>query len=378
MASAKLNYAQGVKPENVYKKRLDADDPRFVEVLERIARDPDYKAFVVTNFTVTHGPYAKANVARFMREYPQASLGVGNAEIARYADLYRKNYFGLTWNHAETIERLGVASVLPTFASVVELLYRSNINHLDRLFGEVIDRITLEGLLDESLLVFTADHGEVMYRESATFPWTHSMLLDHEVLGVPFIVHSPLLESKKERYAEVTRSIDVFPTMLGLSGIVLHQDSGVVGTDLTRAFLDDEPSPIQSAFSHTTVLVESVFEQMYQDAHAHNWLEARRLFPDDSVEQIWVAVRVGDHWFKHRRLTNGDWVTQAFDLSVDPDANRDIFAPNNPQHVAMRKALVEYKMMLVRNYGQAGRSESGNQISREQEGELLRELGYIE
>ena len=185
MASGKLNYAQGIADHNLFDRRLDAKDGRFIEVLERLAHDPEYKAFIVTNFAVSHGPYPKKYVARFMSEYPAETLGVTKADIRSYADRYRKNHLGLTWNHAATLDRLQIKDDLPKFADVIEILYRANINHLDRLFGEVLDEIASRDLLDESLVVFTADHGEVLYRESATFPWTHSMLLDHEVLGVP-------------------------------------------------------------------------------------------------------------------------------------------------------------------------------------------------
>lgn len=378
LASNKFNYAQGVPRKNIFPKRLVANDDRFVAILDRLARDPEYKAFILTNLNVTHGPYKKRHAARFIREYPADSLGVTSADVEKYANLYRKNFVALTWNHTATLQRLEIGEDLPKLASVIELLYRANVNHLDRLFGSVHDAIVAKDLMNESLIVFTADHGEVLYRESATFKWTHSMLLDHEVLGVPLIIHSPLLPTAAAPYAGVTRSTDVFPTMAGLSNIELPTDRGTRGVDLSRVLTGGLPAPDLLAYSHTTVLVKSVFRQMYDEPHARNWTGARRFFPDDSVDHIWVAVRSGDEWFKHRKLENGSWTTQAFDLATDPDANRDVFDAGDPRHVAIRDDLLAYHAMLVRTHGQSRDQAIDPPLSDQQEDELLRSLGYIE
>lgn len=373
---AGLNYSQGVADENHFSERLEAGDDRFVEILGRLARDPEYKAFVVTNLKVTHGPYRKKPVARFMREYPAETLGVEWAEVEKYTALYHKNHFALTWNHTATLQRLEIGQDLPKFADVIELLYRANINYLDRLFGNVLDAIVAKDLMNESLIVFTADHGEVLYRESATFKWTHSMLLDHEVLGVPLIIHSPRPPATTARYAGVTRSTDVFPTMAGLSNIELPTDRGIRGVDLSPVLTSGRPALNLLAYSHTTVLVKRVFHQMYQKQHERDWLEARRFFPDESVDHIWVAVRSGDEWFKHRKLENGSWTTQAFDLAADPEASRDVFDARDARHVAIRDDLLAYKAMLVRRH--SGEQAGDHPLSDRQEDELLRSLGYIQ
>jgi len=304
-------------------------------------------------------------------------LGVSKADIQKYADLYRNNHLGLTWNHAATLERLNIASDLAKFASVIEVLYRANINHLDGLFGDVVDAITSRDLLGRSLVVFTADHGEVLYRESATFPWTHSMLLDHEVLGVPLIIHSPRLPTTAS-YEGVTRSMDVFPTMAGLSNIELPEDRGIQGVDLSEALTGGLPALDLRAYSPTAVLINSVFRQMYQKQHERNWLEARSFFPDERVDHIWVAVRSGDEWFKHRKLEDGCWTTQAFDLAADPEAKRDVFDADDPRHVALRDDLLAYKAMLVRSHREREEQPLEHGLPDQQEDELLRSMGYIQ
>ena len=79
LASARYAYAQGVPVENVYDgRRLRASDPGFLAILKRLRSDPDYKAFVLCNFHVTHGKYHKQVPAeqygRFLAEHPEAQI----------------------------------------------------------------------------------------------------------------------------------------------------------------------------------------------------------------------------------------------------------------------------------------------------------------
>ena len=59
-------------------------------------------------------------------------------------------------------------------ASSVELLYESNVHELDRMFGAVVRAIGSRGLRDQSLIAFTADHGEDLYRDFALLVIGHS------------------------------------------------------------------------------------------------------------------------------------------------------------------------------------------------------------
>ena len=138
------------------------------------------------------------------------------------------------------------------------------------------------------------------------------------------------------------------------------------------------PPPELLAYSHTTVLIKSVFQQMYHKRFERNWLEARQLFPDQRAKQIWVAVRSGDEWFKHRKRPDRSWTTQAFDLGSDPGATRDVFDPGDPRHVSIREGLLAYKSMLVSGYNAQQEEAIRHRLSDQQDGELLRDLGYIE
>ena len=154
-------------------------------------------------------------------------------DFRHYTRTYRKNFRQLSHNHIETMERLGRESGIEInrLREVTNLLYKIGVFRLDRFFGGVVDALREHGFFDESLVIFTADHAEILYRDNAPLKWSHG-LLEPEVLGVPLIVRGPGIEAG--RYAKVTRSIDLFPTLVGLSGLpALPPPFGASPTDDT-------------------------------------------------------------------------------------------------------------------------------------------------
>lgn len=280
MASAALNYGQGVKKQNTFRELLLANDPRFLRILEKLRSNKNYKAFVMTNFTVTHSPYSEQNLRRFSQWYPSETQGISAEVINKYYKLYRKHRLQLQWNFPETIERLDLSeNEVLRLAQIIELVYKSGINYLDSLFGTILGKLSLYGVLDESLVVFTADHGETLYRKDRLFKWTHGLTLTPDVQNVPLIIRSPNPEVKPGTYAKVTRSIDVFPTVVGLSGFTIPPRENVKGIDLSPVLRGRQTPPELSAYSHGTVATLPLSQKK-------TWTLHQKYFPLEGVERI--------------------------------------------------------------------------------------------
>lgn len=192
MARANLGYGQGVPAQNAPDRELRASDPLFEQVLGRLERDPDYRAMVVTNLTITHGPYQPHALAAFSKAYPELYSSRETSSRARYADLYRKNHFALAWNFPHALRMLDLdAQEISELSQVLTLTYAANVYELDRRFGAILDAIDARGLGPHSLVAFTADHGEVLHNEAAIYQWSHSLQLAPEVLTVPWLLRAP-------------------------------------------------------------------------------------------------------------------------------------------------------------------------------------------
>jgi arylsulfatase A-like enzyme len=374
-ATSGLNYAEGVPRGNYVWGLLEADHPRFRAILDRLRTDDEYRALVVTNFAVTHAPYRVEQVEEFQARYPAQGDGVTSADISRYHSLYSINVLGLSYDFEGTTRRLGLdRQETLTLVRVLELLYKSNVAKLDRLFDEVIDAIDAAGLAEESLIAFTADHGEVLYSEHAVFPWAHSLQLANDALNVPLIIRSPAAGVRPGRYTGISRSIDVYPTLVGLAGGSVPPDAGVQGIDLSEAMRGRAAPPPLTAYMHTSVLVRSMAEQMSDPALREQYGRVPLLFPTEDVDLIWVSMRAGDVHYKLRRPDGKSWRMAAFDLATDPAEAVDIWDPVDPAHREARAKLRAYKARLVVSYGD--RPERLLPSAEEREG--LRSLGYIQ
>jgi Sulfatase len=372
-AAYDLHYGQGVPPENVF-GLLGASDARFIQILDRLRSDASYKAFIQTNFTVTHGPYRTIPMRRFLARYPQEAEGMTGEQIRRYTSIYRDNSLALSWAFPETVRRLGLTpSDIAAMAPVVDALYRSNVNQLDLMFGKVVDAIRARDLLGESLIVFTADHGEALYRDDQRFMWSHSADLNPEVLSVPLMIRSNDPRVRPGAYEGVTRSIDVAPTMLGLSGIGVPEGR-FAGQDLSKVLGGREKAPELLAYSHTQILPQSVFKQMYAEKTRAKWTTMREFHPRPDPDLIWVAVRSGDEQVQYRNLDGTSWGFEVIDLAGGDSRARPIEA-SDPAYAEMAKRLLDYKDLLVRSHA---RFQEGGAVPSEKEADILRRLGYIE
>lgn len=372
MASPRLGYAQGVDESRAFHGPLTASDPSFVALLEDLKANPAKHAFVVTNFSVTHGPYDRATVPAFLRDHPHEAVPVGTKVLGRLMRIYRENLLALAFNYPRTIERVApLPKRRAQLIDTIELLYKANVWRLDAMFGKVVDAIDAAGLHDESLVVFTADHGEILFREEPVLKWTHSSSSAPEVLSIPLMIRAPGLPGG--RYSAVTRSIDVYPTLLGLSDLG-STAAATDGRDLSRAIRGEISPPALSAFSHTAVIPQSVYLQMQEPDGPATWGERMKTYPRPDVALSETVLHRGQHAFKLVNEGDERWQVQAFDVVNDPLETVDRFDPSDSGHARASRELWRYKQTLLES---SRALDDAIGLPREEEEAELRALGYI-
>jgi arylsulfatase A-like enzyme len=377
MAAAELNYDQGVQPHNVRRRvpgvanlyELTANDGEFEAILARLKRNPALRAYVQVVFTVTHGPYTPVDpraVAAFRREHAQDWPAMSDDEVRRLAAFYEANYLRLQWDFPSVAREHGLHPAdIAKLASVLEAYYRVSVSVLDHCFGRVVDKIRAAGLLEESLIAFTADHGETLYRADALFKWTHGLELAPDAVQVPLLVRLPG-GKRAGAYGGVSRSIDVFPTLAGLSGFTVGEQDGVSGEDLSAAVLGRTAPPALRAFSHTTLL-DAALETQFQ-----GWL-ASRYHTSTEPADMWVSVRDGDLYARLRKLEPDRWGTDLLDMS-QVGTPKVAFDPQNRRHRDLARELEAYKAHLLASYGRPGSEPA---LDQREAIERLRALGYV-
>lgn len=91
-------------------------------------------------------------------------------------------------------------------------LYDGEIRYTDeKLIGPLIERLKEIGIYDQTLIVFTSDHGEEFYDHGG---WGHGHSLYNESLKVPLVIKFPGSLHRGQRISSFVSLVDVFPTIL--------------------------------------------------------------------------------------------------------------------------------------------------------------------
>lgn len=108
--------------------------------------------------------------------------------------------------------------------------YNAHIAALDKCIGEVMKTITEAGIKDDTIVVFSSDHGEMMGSHGVK-PHTKQVPWD-EAARVPFLLRYPKAQGEHGRVAMTPLTTpDVMPTLLSLAGVAVPQT--VEGADVS-------------------------------------------------------------------------------------------------------------------------------------------------
>ena len=217
-------------------------------------------------------------------------------------------------------------------------LYDAEIRTLDDQLKRLFEALEASGRSEDTLVVLTSDHGEEWMEHGSVL---HGRTYYQEVIGVPLIVAGPGVDAGV-RVEEPVSLIDVFPTLLALTG--LSAPAGIDGRDLGPLARGEAPS-------------ESRF--LFAEADHNNVVNGEK------VQDLLRMVRSGD-WKLQLDTVSG--AVELYDLASDPGETRDL-SESEPDRTAL--LLERLKAFLEAE-------ASGSRIAPPSSEELdrLRALGY--
>jgi arylsulfatase A-like enzyme len=187
-------------PERIAPATTDA----ALAALERLVQDGPGPVFLWVHYQDPHGPYLPPDDlrARFIaaekarpdaeRWLPAHDDDSGMGGIPHYQ--YEAGHHDPAWYRAG---------------------YAGEIAYADREIGRLLAGVASLLPADETVLVFTADHGEGLGEDDYWF--THGQLLTDAFVHVPLFVRAPGLRAW--RRTDVAAHVDVVPTVLTLLGV---------------------------------------------------------------------------------------------------------------------------------------------------------------
>jgi arylsulfatase A-like enzyme len=226
----------------------------------------------------------------------------------------------------------------------------------DRAMTTVLDALDAHGHTDDTIVVFTSDHGEMLGAHGGLQQkWYQAY---DESIRVPFVVRGPGIAPRPGGIGIATSHVDVLPTLLGLADIDEAIAATVVGADHleTHPLAGRDLSPLLRGDATEEALDAPVYFMTDDDISRGD--RQRNLVtrePYDAVagpariESVIVRIASGpggaaELWKCTRSFTDlarddGDeW--ELYNLARDPD-ERENLAPDPPPELEAMKAVLD-------------------------------------
>ncbi|MFQ6103264.1 MAG: sulfatase [Candidatus Glassbacteria bacterium] len=222
--------------------------------------------------------------------------------------------------------------------------YDGGIRYWDECLATFLEELGVESVLQNSILIVTADHGEEFLEHGG---FNHGSTLFQEQIRVPLIWWIPSTTTSVQKIREPVELVDVMPTLLSLLG--LKRPEVLQGDDVSPLLSRDTftPSPV---FSEATVGFGGI------------------PLPEGTMK----SVRIG----RLKAIMNLDTgEVSLYDLSSDPGERMDSSGGRDRETNALLKELRDW---METNALIGGRYESGQQSLSQDVRERLKALGYID
>ena len=208
------------------------------------------------------------------------------------------------WNEVSGLLAQSAESVGAEDIARLTSLYDLEIRQNDEAFGMILDLLVDLGQWDDTMVIFTSDHGEEFGDHGG---FRHGRTLFDEQIRVPLVV-KPASPPDPIRVAATTRLTDIFPTVLEVVG--LEPGAEVDGQSWLPSI--SQGAPPRPAFSHLD-------------------LDGR------SAESV-----VLEEWKLIRTREDGGWRTQLFDRRRDPGEEQDLAEQEREQLRRMATLLTNH------------------------------------
>ena len=184
------------------------------------------------------------------------------------------------------------------------------ITMIDDAIGRVLKRLDDLGLAEDTVVIFTSDHGDYMGDHGLML----KLLLHYQgIIRVPFIWFDSTAPADGQTVSELASSIDIAPTILARAGIQSY--NGIQGRDLHSS-----PPP-------EAVIVEEDSQRLMTGFDRPQ--RVRTVVTD----QYRMSLREGEDW------------NELYDLKTDPGETRNLY--DQPSGQSARQALSEIMLRRI-------------------------------
>lgn len=242
-----------------------------------------------------------------------------------------------------------------TEIEALHCLYDEEINYVDSKIGELTDFLVQKKLINKTILIITADHGEHFGEHGF---YSHIASLYEPVVHIPFILRYPSEISSHSRSHQLVQHIDLMPTILEVVGVYEEGKLSLTGRNLLDCLNGEEDSRI--LFAEWEGRIPYFIRDRLKNVKDHPLIERLK-------KPLWMA-RSGN--FKLIADDQGHY--QLYNLKRDPDEKNNLCRQDSTLFQHLKQALDDW----LKEKADAGPSQTYDY-----EDEILKkhlkELGYL-
>jgi choline-sulfatase len=194
--------------------------------------------------------------------------------------------------------------------------YYACVDFVDDCIGELLEGLEKTGLLDNTIIIYTSDHGEMLGLYGC---WGKQMYYEASI-GVPLLIAGPDIPGG-ECVRHPVSLMDLFPTTCAMAGLPIPPD--LDGVDASGLVYDPVSAPPPRSFAPSAT---------YRYGVRINYGQT----PDNTPNAAWRCVR--DERWKYVEVEHG--ATLMFDLDNDPLETSNV--ANDPTHAARCRQMHEW------------------------------------
>ncbi len=309
-----LSWYASPRSDQYHTDSLLADDA--VWVLERCAKHPERPIFLAVGFYRPHTPYISPKIPYF-DYYPEADMPVVQGVAEDQLDIpvaglgsYKTDQDQLT----DTLRRQ------------CRQAYLASISFMDAQVGRVVQKLEELRLSDNTIIVFTSDHGYHMGEHGL---W-QKMSLFEESARVPLLIVAPGKCTAGSAVSAPVSHVDIFPTLAELCGVTPPEN--IQGQSLANMLQDSNQKGRGWALTQVTRRSDRPLKKS-----ARSRSEENRQFFGYSLRS--------DRW-RYTQWDSGAEGHALYDHSSDPKELTNL--ADQPQHAETVAVLSEQIAVAIR------------------------------
>ena len=238
--------------------QMDHDEAvafRAVSRLHDFARRTDRRPFfLVASFTHPHEPYFALREHWERYRHEEVPIPATPLQPEPERDLHTRRMLA---QHG-----LLDAAITEGHVRTARHAYLANCSYLDAMVGRLLDTLEATGLARDTVIVFTADHGDMLGERGL---WFKKHFFDHAA-RVPLIIHAPS-RFKAARRRDFVSLVDLLPTLCDLADVDLADRAPRPPDGASLLPLCEDPAMIRDAPVFAEITSEGVPSPMFMVRH---------------------------------------------------------------------------------------------------------------